>query len=51
MVERGNLGAARDCLRGAHALAPYEDYIARHLDIIEKKIEETERAGRERGDV
>ena len=41
MVERGNLGAARDCLRSAHALAPYEDYIARHLDIIEKKIAET----------
>ena len=41
MVERGHLGSARDCLRSAHELAPHEDYIAKHLDIIEKKIAET----------
>ena len=49
MVERGNLGAARSCLRDAHNLAPHEDYIARHLDIIEKKIQETIQ-GKERKD-
>ena len=48
MVERGHLGSARECLRSAHKLAPYEDYIARHLDIIEKKIAETSNASKER---
>ena len=41
MVERGNLGAARECLENAHNLAPHEEYISRHLEIIEKKIAET----------
>ncbi len=51
MVERGSLGLARECLQRAHKLAPHEDYIARHLDIIEKKIEETSNAGKERQDL
>ena len=42
MVERGNLGSARECLRHAHTIAPQEDYIKRHLEIIEKKIAESQ---------
>ena len=41
MVERGQLGGARSCLQQAHALAPKEDYIRKHLDIVETKILET----------
>jgi tetratricopeptide (TPR) repeat protein len=41
MVERGQLAQARDCLRQAHDIAPGEDYIARHLDIVLSKIAET----------
>ena len=44
-------GMARECLLRAHNLAPHEDYIARHLDIIEKKIEETSNASKERQDL
>ena len=43
MVERGQLGAARTCLQRAHSLAPNEDYIKKHLDIVELKIQETSR--------
>jgi len=41
MVERGQLAPARDCLRKAHNIAPHEDYITRHLEIVEAKIQET----------
>ena len=41
MVERGQLAPARDCLRKAHHIAPEEDYITRHLEIVESKIRET----------
>ena len=41
MVERGQLAPARDCLRKAHSIAPDEDYITRHLEIVESKIRET----------
>ena len=41
MVERGQLASARSCLQQAHALAPHEDYIRKHLDIVETKIQET----------
>lgn len=41
MVERGQLGKARTCLQKAHNLAPQEDYIRKHLDIVELKIIET----------
>ena len=40
MVERGQLGQARTCLQQAHALAPHEDYIKKHLDIVESKLKE-----------
>ena len=46
MVERGQLGAARDCLARATAIAPTEDYIVRHLEIVEAKIRETQQAAR-----
>ena len=42
MVERGNLGTARECLKHAHNIAPQEEYIKRHLEIIEKKIAESQ---------
>jgi tetratricopeptide (TPR) repeat protein len=41
MVERGQLGPARDCLRSAHHIAPQEEYITRHLEIVQTKIKET----------
>ena len=40
MVERGQLAAARTCLQRAHTLAPNEDYIRKHLDIVELKLQE-----------
>ena len=42
MVERGQLGQARDCLSQALAIAPAEDYIARHLQIVTNKMEQTQ---------
>ena len=43
MVERGQLGNARHCLQKAHTLAPHEDYIKKHLDIVESKLRESSR--------
>jgi len=40
MVERGELRAAQTCLRQAHNMAPHEDYILRHLGIVEDKLKE-----------
>ena len=37
-VERGKLAKAKDCLQHAHQLAPYEDYILRHLQIVQTRI-------------
>lgn len=37
-VERGNLLEAEKCLQRVHALAPDEDYIARHLQIVQTRI-------------
>ena len=42
MVERGQLGQAKDCLARAHAIAPDEEYITRHLDIVVSKMAENE---------
>ena len=42
MVERGQLGQAKDCLARAHAIAPDEEYITRHLDIVVNKMAENE---------
>ena len=41
MVERGDLLGARTCLADAHRLAPHEDYVKKHLEIVEAKIQET----------
>lgn len=37
-VERGLLMKAHACLQEAHALAPSEDYIIKHLQIIESRL-------------
>lgn len=37
-VERGDLAAAEKCLQQAHRLAPHEDYILRHLNIVQTRI-------------
>lgn len=37
-VERGKLMQAQSCLMHAHRMAPKEDYILRHLQIVQNKI-------------
>lgn len=37
-VERGKLAKAQECLQHAHQLAPTEDYILRHLQIVQTRI-------------
>lgn len=37
-VERGNLLRAEACLSRAHRLAPNEDYVLRHLNIVQSRI-------------
>lgn len=37
-VERGKLAQAHSCLEHAHQLAPTEDYILRHLQIVQTRI-------------
>lgn len=37
-VERGNLIEAENCLKRVHILAPDEDYIIRHLQIVQTRI-------------
>ncbi|XP_026467394.1 transmembrane and TPR repeat-containing protein CG4050-like [Ctenocephalides felis] len=37
-VERGKLMQAQSCLKHAHRMAPKEDYILRHLQIVQNKI-------------
>ena len=37
-VERGKLAQAQSCLSYAHQLAPHEDYIVRHLQIVQTRI-------------
>ncbi|KAJ8894958.1 hypothetical protein PR048_000266 [Dryococelus australis] len=37
-VERGNLLRAEACLKQAHQLAPNEDYVLRHLNIVQTRI-------------
>ncbi|XP_049764898.1 protein O-mannosyl-transferase Tmtc3 [Schistocerca cancellata] len=37
-VERGNLLKAETCLLRAHRLAPEEDYVLRHLGIVQSRI-------------
>lgn len=37
-VERGSLRKAETCLKRAHRLAPNEEYIIRHLKIVQQRI-------------
>lgn len=37
-VERGNLIEAENCLKRVHILAPDEDYIVKHLQIVQSRI-------------
>ncbi|XP_075235033.1 protein O-mannosyl-transferase Tmtc3-like [Lycorma delicatula] len=37
-VERGNLLQAEVCLKRAHRLAPTEDYVLRHLKIVQSRV-------------
>lgn len=37
-MERGKLTQALDCLQHAHKLAPEEDYIVRHLKIVQQRL-------------
>ncbi|XP_018332006.1 transmembrane and TPR repeat-containing protein CG4050 [Agrilus planipennis] len=37
-VERGKLMEAQTCLENAHELAPEEDYIVRHLQIVKNRV-------------
>jgi len=37
-VERGLLEKAEPCLQAVHKLAPNEDYIVRHLRIVQQRL-------------
>ena len=39
MVEAGDLPLARDCLRDTLDRAPHEEYIAKHLSIVEERLQ------------
>lgn len=43
-VERGKLAKAQECLQHAHQLAPNEDYILRHLQIVQTRISKLKQA-------
>jgi len=51
-VERGNLLRAEACLTRAHRLAPNEDYVLRHLNIVQSRINKLQipRSSEEGGD-
>ena len=42
MVEQGNLRSALECLKEVLALAPHEDYILRHIKIVETRLRSSE---------
>ncbi len=37
-VERGRLAKAHACLMHAHQLAPHEDYIVKHIQIVQTRL-------------
>lgn len=37
-VERGLLKEAETCLQKAHLMAPHEDYIVKHLKIVQNRL-------------
>lgn len=43
-VERGKLTQALDCLHHAHKLAPHEDYIFKHLKIVQQRLAKLKQA-------
>jgi len=38
-VERGLLKDAEICLQKAHLMAPHEDYIVKHLKIVQNRLQ------------
>lgn len=38
-VERGLLKDAETCLQKAHLMAPHEDYIVKHLKIVQNRLQ------------
>ena len=46
ILEGGDLPGARECLRKATVMAPGEEYIRRHLGIVEDKIRQQNLAGK-----
>lgn len=38
MVERGHLTKAEQCLKQVHLLSPDEEYILRHLNIVQARL-------------
>ena len=42
MVETNQLAKAKDCFKRALELAPQEDYIQKHLEIVEEKLSSEE---------
>lgn len=38
-VERGLLKEAEFCLQKAHIMAPHEDYIVKHLKIVQNRLQ------------
>lgn len=38
-VERGRLAKAHSCLMHAHQLAPHEDYIVKHIQIVQTRLQ------------
>lgn len=38
-VERGLLKEAETCLQKAHLMAPHEDYIVKHLKIVQNRLQ------------
>ena len=45
MVEFGQLGQARNCLLQARTIAPTQDFITKHLDIVMTNIAEMQHEG------
>lgn len=43
-MERGKLTQALDCLQHAHKLAPQEDYILKHLKIVQQRLSNLKQA-------
>ena len=49
MVEQGHLKPALECLKDVLALAPSEEYILRHMKIVESRIRSSENENQKNG--